>query len=172
MLGVGARGDLHPVLGEHAADRLDPEPVALAVDERHYQGSRGSSSRAKNELAASRISFARRSSRTSASRSLIRLASAVLVPGCSPASMRCCLTQFRKVSGTIPTFGPIRFTAAFTDNRGSSAIASATIRNARSRSSSGYFLGAGTDPLSRGFRASTKPGAVQWVPTTRDQGGG
>jgi hypothetical protein len=43
------------VLGEHAADRLDPEPASMFVDERHYQGKRGSSSRAKNELAASRI---------------------------------------------------------------------------------------------------------------------
>jgi hypothetical protein len=31
---------------------------------------------------------------------------------------------------------------------------------ARSRSSSGYFLGAGTAPLFRGFSASTRPGAV------------
>ena len=65
------------------------------------------------------------------------------------------------MSGTTPTFGPIRRTAAFNDNVASSAIASVTSRTARSRNSFGYFLGAGTDPLSRGFRASTSAGALQ-----------
>ncbi len=31
------------MLGEHAADRLDPEPVPVIVDERDHHGSRGSS---------------------------------------------------------------------------------------------------------------------------------
>jgi hypothetical protein len=44
---------------------------------------------------------------------------------------------------------------------GSSARTSTTSRCARSRNSFGYFLGAGTEPLSRGFRPSTRPGAVQ-----------
>lgn len=43
----------------------------------------------------------------------------------------------------------------------SSLIASATIRWARSHSSFGYFLGAGTTPPPRGVKPSTKPGAVQ-----------
>lgn len=82
---VGARGDRHAVLGEHPADRLDPELVPDLVDERGHHGSRGSSSRATNEDAASRISLARFSSVTSRSRSLIRLASLVVVPADSPA---------------------------------------------------------------------------------------
>jgi hypothetical protein len=45
-----ASGDLDAVPGEHTADRLDPEAVLVTVDEGHYQGSRESSSRAKNEL--------------------------------------------------------------------------------------------------------------------------
>ncbi|MEW1976738.1 hypothetical protein AB0301_16935 [Microbacterium profundi] len=43
------------MLGEHAADRLDSEPVTMIVDELNYHGSRGSSSRAKKLDAASRI---------------------------------------------------------------------------------------------------------------------
>lgn len=56
---VGGRGNRHAVLGQHAADRLDPEPVTVVVDEPDYQGSRGSSSRAKKLEAANRISLAR-----------------------------------------------------------------------------------------------------------------
>jgi len=39
---VGARGDRHAMLGEHPADRLDPEAGPVTIDEGHYQGSRGS----------------------------------------------------------------------------------------------------------------------------------
>ena len=76
-------------------------------------------------------------------------------------STRACFAQPRNVSGTIATRGPIRCTAPFNDSPGSSAIASVTSRKARSRNSFGYFLGAATDPLSRGFNASTSAGAVQ-----------
>src|SRR5699024_3619389 len=67
---VTGRGDRHGMLGEHPADRLDPEPVTMIVDELNYHGSRGSSSRAKNEDAANKISLARFNSRTSASSAL------------------------------------------------------------------------------------------------------
>jgi hypothetical protein len=30
---VGARGDLDPVLGQHGANRRDPEPLAVGIDE-------------------------------------------------------------------------------------------------------------------------------------------
>jgi hypothetical protein len=50
--------------------------------------------------------------------------------------------------------GPIRFTAPFSVSAGSSDIDSATMRCARSRSSCGYFLGAGITPPFRGIRAS------------------
>ena len=46
---IGGRGDPDAVLGEHSADRLDPEPVPVSVDERHYdwdwRSSSGPSSR-------------------------------------------------------------------------------------------------------------------------------
>ena len=45
---VARRRDLHPVLGEHPADRLDPEPGPVIIDERDHHGKRGSSSRARN----------------------------------------------------------------------------------------------------------------------------
>jgi len=90
---VGARGDLAAMLGEHRADRLDPEPVPVGVAELDYHGSRGSSSRAKKLDAANKISLARLSSRTSRSSSLTLLASAAGIPGRSPASMAACFTQ-------------------------------------------------------------------------------
>ncbi len=67
----------------------------------------------------SRISLARLSSRTSARSCLIVAASPVVLPGRTPASMSACLIQPRNVSGTIPTRGPIRLTAAFSDSDGS-----------------------------------------------------
>src|SRR5664279_1306930 len=87
--------------------------------------------------------------------------------GRRPASMSPCLHQPRNVSAFTPTLGPIRSTAAFNDNVWSCSRASATSRCARSRNSFGYFLGAGIEPLSRGFGASTRPGAVQAVPPRR-----
>jgi len=57
---VRRRGDPVAVLAQHRADRLDPEPLPMIVDERHYRGSRGSSPAAKNPDALLRISFARR----------------------------------------------------------------------------------------------------------------
>jgi len=101
------------------------------------------SSRAKKLEAASRISFARFSSPTSRSSSRSRFASPVVVPAAWPASTAACSHQPRNVSGPTPTRYPIRITAAVNDNPGSSCLASTTIRCARSRSSSGYFLGAG-----------------------------
>jgi hypothetical protein len=79
----------------------------MFVDELNYHGSRGSSSRAKNEEAANRISFARFSSRTSASSCLMRCAAAVVVPGLSPLSVAACLHHPRNVSEFTPTHGPI-----------------------------------------------------------------
>src|SRR5215218_7259329 len=61
---VGTRGDPDDCWLQHVADRLDPEPVSVVVDELDYQGNRGSSSRAKKDEAASKISLARSSSFT------------------------------------------------------------------------------------------------------------
>ena len=69
---VGGRGDPDVAFAQHPADRLDPEPVPILVDESHYFPSRGSSSRAKKADAAFKISFARRSSRFSRSNSTTR----------------------------------------------------------------------------------------------------
>ena len=137
------RGDLATVLGEHPADRLDPEPFPMIIDERDHHGSRGSSSRAKKDDAANKISLARFNSRTSRSSSLILAASDVVVPGRRPASISACLHHVRNVSAFTPTRGPIRVTAAFNDNDPSCSRASNTSLIARCRSSSGYFLGAG-----------------------------
>ena len=49
--------------------------VTMIIDEMNHHGSRGSSSRAKNNEAANKILFARFSSLTSASKVLIRFAS-------------------------------------------------------------------------------------------------
>lgn len=43
------------MLGEHTADRLDPESVPVIVDESDYHGSRRSDFRAKKDDAAGRI---------------------------------------------------------------------------------------------------------------------
>ena len=58
-----SRGDRTAVLGEHAADRSDPEPSTLLGDERTDQRRRGSLSRAKKLVAALRISTVSSSSR-------------------------------------------------------------------------------------------------------------
>jgi hypothetical protein len=133
-----------------AAGCLDPETGPVRVDERNHHGSRGSSSRAKNEEAANRISLARFSSLTSRfssltsrSRSLMRRASSVVVPGRLPTSISACLTQPTQRVRVHPAPVPIRVTAAATDSCASSSRASCTSRIARSRSSCGYFLGAG-----------------------------
>ena len=140
---VTGRGDRHGMLGEHPANRLDPEPVTMIVDELNYHGSRGSSSRAKNEEAANRISLARFSSRFSASSSLIRVGIARRGPGPLARVDRGLLARAPQRVGIPPTRCPTRTTAAFNDSSGSSFRASATSRIARSRSSGGYFLGAG-----------------------------
>jgi hypothetical protein len=56
-----------PVLTQHAADRLDPEPGLMTGDEPHECVCGRSNSAAKKADAALRISFARRSSAFSAS---------------------------------------------------------------------------------------------------------
>jgi hypothetical protein len=105
---IRRRGDL-----QHAADRLNPEPVSVLVDE-HGQllGGRGSSSRAKKADAAFKISLARRNSRFSRSSSLMRSASAVVLPGRLPPSTSTWRIHNRSVSGVIPNFSAIDVIAA------------------------------------------------------------
>src|SRR5690606_20826026 len=93
---VAARGHL-----QHPADGLDPEPatvddvVLVGVDEGDYLLEGRSSSAAKKLAARRKISFARRSSRTSCSRSRTRCDSSAVVPATRPWSISACLTQVR-----------------------------------------------------------------------------
>src|SRR3954469_18195521 len=132
---VGLRGNL-----QLRADRLDPELVFVFVDVADGQREGRSSSAAKKADALFRMAFARRSSRTSRSSSASRDASSVVVPGRVPASISAWVTQLRSVSGLIPSCLPIRASAP--RRVAGSRRASTAIRVARSRSSSGYFLGA------------------------------
>jgi hypothetical protein len=131
----------------------------VVVDEHDNLVDGRSSSAAKKADALRKVAFERRSSRTSRSSSARRCASDVVVPGRSPASTSTCVTQFRSVSGLIPSCSPTRASAPFLV--AGSRRRSTAIRMARSRSSSGYFLGAAMTLILRGLRASMKPGAVQ-----------
>src|SRR4051794_7824039 len=137
---VAARGDLDAGLGEGAADRLDPVFELVLIDVGDDQREGRSSSAAKKADALFKIAFARRSSRFSRSRSASRVASSVVVPGRWPWSTSAWRTQLRSVSALMPSCCPIRFNAPV--RVAGSRRASTAIRVARSRSSSGYFLGA------------------------------
>jgi hypothetical protein len=99
--------------------------------------------------------------RFSRSSSASRSASLVEVPGRRPPSISACRTQLRRVSGCIPSCSATRAIApCFVSG---SARGSTAIRVARSRSSSGYFLGAAMTLILHGLRASIRPGAIQWL---------
>jgi hypothetical protein len=133
---VGVRGDLAAMLAEHPADRLDPEPRAMFVDERdHFLDWRSSSAPRKAD-AASRISFARRSSLFSHSSSFIGARSSVVSPGRRPWSTSARRTQSRSVSRWMSSFSATDSIASLHCD-GYSCAWSSTIRIARSRSSSG-----------------------------------
>src|SRR5581483_6788217 len=162
---VRGRGDL-----QMPADRLDPEPLTVPVDEGHYLGGRGSSSLAKKADAALRISLARRSSRFSRSSWAIRALSSVVVPARLPVSISVCLSQFRNVSGFTPSCAAMSLTPPAVTPRASRH--SKTRRTARSRKSFGYLFGRAMDsilPPRNG--ASMDPRAVQsrWVTIRRDR---
>src|SRR5205807_151424 len=76
--------------------RLDAKPFPVRINEPDYRGSLWSSSLAKYALSAFKISFARRSSRTSRSSSVIRCLSPDVVPGRCPPSISACCIQDRK----------------------------------------------------------------------------
>src|SRR5438874_390248 len=164
---VRRRRDLHTGLAQHPADRFDTaEPAPMFVDECDYLGSRGSNSRAKKAEAAFRISLARLSSRTSRSNSAIRCESTVDVPGRLPPSISACLTQLRSVSRLIPNRSATRAPAPCCCP--DSSRLSTTIRTARSRTSSGYFFGAGMTPTFARLGVSNEPGAAH-LPAPADR---
>src|SRR5215207_6192167 len=143
---VGGGGDL-----QNLADRLDPPsqptglPRPVGVDEGDYFFGRPSSSVAKKTDAALRMSFARRSSRTSRSSSAIRCASALDVPGRLPESTSAWFTQPLSDSVPMPSSRATRVITPCLSPVWSRM--SSTIRTARSRSSSGYFCGRRRPPL-------------------------
>src|SRR5699024_4955269 len=136
---VGTRSDLHAGSARRGTDRFDSEFVLMLVDELDDYFEGRSSSAAKTAEADFKIWLARRSSRFSFSRSLIRWASAVVVPGRSPVSTWSWLTQDRNVSGFTPSWSPIRRKIP-RRAPGSASRASRTMRTALSRSSRGYFF--------------------------------
>ena len=105
---VAARGDLHVVLGEHPADRLDPEtfPVPVDVGADHLSR-RSSSAAAKNAPDVRRISLARRSSPTSRRNRTSSVCSSLVVPGRTPASISVRSIQPRNVSEFTSINAPI-----------------------------------------------------------------
>ena len=110
---VGTWGDLDALLGEHAADRLDPVVLCThRINELDDQRRRGSSSLAKKIDADFRIALASLRSRFSRSRSLILCCSADVAPGTWHRSIWACLVHTRSDSAPIPSFGPIAWHAA------------------------------------------------------------
>lgn len=105
-----------------------------------------------------RIAFARRSSRFSLSScTSLSCGSAAVAddPGTGPGARN----QFRKVDPGMPNCSPTWLQARLTGIPGFSLIVSCTVRTARSRNSSLYFLGAGMTPLScRGQDPPPNPG--------------
>ena len=131
---VAARGDLAAVLGEHGADRLDPEHPTVLVDEVDKNPRGRSSSAAKKADADFKISFARRSSAFSFFSSRISASSSLVFPGRCPPSISARRTHLRRVSGEpIPSLSAIERIAS--NSEGYSAFDSATSRTARSRNS-------------------------------------
>ncbi len=136
------RGDRGAVLAQHAADRLDPEHIAVLIDERGQNFGGRSSSAAKKAEAALRSSFARRSSAFSFFSSRISASSWVVYPVRAAPSTSACRTHLRSVSGEpMPILAAIVRIASNSLGYLPSAIDSATARTARSRSSRGYLLG-------------------------------
>ena len=100
------RGDRHGVLGEHAADRSDPETVPVGGDELADRSGqrrlRGSLSRTKKDVAALRISIVCSSSALRRFNARISAAASEETPSRSPSSTCCWRIQLRSVSAFIP----------------------------------------------------------------------
>jgi len=157
MAPVGRRGN-----PQHSADRLDPIGIPVLIDVGVQDFSlRSSSAWAKKALAVRRMSLARRNSLFSRSNSLRRWASAVVVPGRSPASISARLTHSSKVCGTQPIFGAMDSTAAHRD--GYSPRCSCTRRTARTRTSGENLLDLVMAPFSQMLEPPQNPGRFkQW----------
>jgi len=129
MSPVARRGNL-----QNLANWLDPECVAMLVDEALQDLSRRSSSAwAKNALATFKISLALRSSLFSRSSSLIRSRSMLVRPSRMPVSTSCLRVHSCRVWGAQPIFNAIDSMAAQVE--GYSPRCSCNMRTARSRTS-------------------------------------
>lgn len=111
---VGGGGDLAVVGGQHTADRLDAAEAALVLVDEGYERVCGrSSSAAKKDAAAFKISFARFSSAFSFFSRFSSADSSVVTPGRTPTSTWSCRTHFRSVSVVpMPSFWATAFIAA------------------------------------------------------------
>jgi hypothetical protein len=157
MAPVRRRGDL-----QDATDRLDPELLAMLVDEGLQDLMRRSSSAwAKNALASFRISLALRSSRTSRSSSFTRCASLVVTPSRTPASTSARLTHSFSVYGTQPILGAMDSMAAHSD--GYYLRCSCTILTARTRTSGENLFDLLMAQSSQSGEPPRNPGAVHCV---------
>ncbi len=147
-------GCLDPEDQPRLAVRHNDGVVLVLVDEPHERGCGRSSSAAKKAEAVFKIAFARRNSRFSFSSRTSRARSPDEMPGRAPASIWPCLTQPRNVSRSTPNCSPTRAQAEVTLSASSgSSSKSATSRTARSRISSGYFLGAATALILQGVES-------------------
>ncbi len=117
---IGKLGSMAPVTRrgnpQDLADRLDPEGVAMLIDEGFQDLIRRSSSAwAKNALASLRISLVLRNSLFSRSSVFRRSRSLVVRPARSPLSISSRLTQSFSVCGVQPIIGAIDSTAAHSE---------------------------------------------------------
>src|SRR6185295_1967477 len=149
---VSRRADRHPMLRQHGAHGLDtpaqPGPtvgaghlvVLVFGDEPDHRLPGRSSSAPKKIAAAFKISLARRSSAISLRSALFSSAICGVTPRRWPVSTSERRIQVSNVSGVpIPNMPATAVIAAHCD--GYCGRTSATMRTARSRSSSGYLLG-------------------------------
>src|SRR5215216_1852163 len=155
---VGGGGDR-----QQLADRLDPKPVLVTVDIGDHLVGRRSSSAPKKAAADFRISFARRSSRTSRSSVLSRSRSSLVNPGREPVSVSARRTHLRSVSEETPNLWAMEQIAAHCE--GCSSWCSSTSRTARSRSSWGYLPGRVMAPTSHESEPPGIPGRFRWSTT-------
>src|SRR3954470_13867386 len=148
---IGRRADRHTMLRQHGTHGLDtpPEPapaigaghlvVLVCGDEPDHRLPGRSSSAPKKIAAAFKISLARRNSAISLRSVLFSSAICEVTPGRWPVSTSERRIQVRSVSGVpIPNMPATAVIAAHCDEY--CGRTSATMRTARSRSSSGYLL--------------------------------
>lgn len=152
---------------QNLAERLDPEGVAVLVDESLYDFSRrrGLASRAPPGRKTFNISLAPRSSLFSRSSSLIRCVSPVVMPSRAPASTSARLTHSFRVCGTQPILRAMDSMVAHSD--GYSPRCSRTILPGRSRTSGENLFDLLVAQSSQSVEHLRKPGRFSSLLTGR-----